>query len=232
MNPENQVSVSPYASKLEQRVVFLLVAMGILTLTYGFLFAIDFLPEKPEATVEGATIADDQEPLEEEVVEDAVVDVDPYPVRIIFDTIGERSLTVLNPESHSIEVLDEALLSGAVRHPDSADFENEGTIFLFGHSSYLPHVINKNFQAFNGIQKLEWGDTIRLQSSNMEYVYRVDSVREASALDAEVEIGMGEAKLTLVTCDSFGSQSDRFIVEATLVKSYAIPLVEQEVASS
>ncbi len=220
MTSEEHV-ISAYTSKSEQRLVFFLVFVGVLALTYGLLFVIDFLPEKPEANEPAVVAVENESETEPEPV--AVVKiVDPLPTRIIFDSLENRSLTVLNPESRSVEALDTALLSGAVRHPDSADFEHAGTIFLFGHSSYLPNVINKNFQAFNGIQKLTWGDTIRLQSSDTEYVYRVDRVYKASAADAEVEIETGTAKLTLVTCDSFGTKSDRFIVEATLINSHEI----------
>jgi LPXTG-site transpeptidase (sortase) family protein len=218
---------SPYASKLEEQLVFVLVFFGVLSLTYSFFFLIDFLPEKPsekteETITENRGIAkNDSVMIETEDTEsDVITVIDPYPTRIIFDALDNREVVILNPESQSIEALDTALLSGVVRHPDSADFARVGTIFLFGHSSYLPNVMNKNFQAFNGIQKLAWGDTIRLQSSDMEYVYRIDRVYEASANDAEVKIETGKAKLTLVTCDSFGSKSDRFIVEASLIESY------------
>ena len=147
--------------------------------------------------------------------------VDPFPVSITFDSL-DKTIAVLNPESRSVAALDTALLSGVVRHPDSADFERTGTIFLLGHSSYLPNVINKNFQAFNGIQKLGWGDVIRLRSGDTEYVYHVDRTYEVKASDAEVEIEAGVAKLTLATCNSFGSKDDRFVVEATLVSKTAI----------
>lgn len=217
-----------YTSKGEQRVLFFLVFVGILSLTYGFFFVIDFLPEKPTASVIDATVPaetaivgaptesvneSDSEPVQ------PIVEVDPYPVSIIFDTLAGKTVPVLNPESRAVEALDTALLSGVVRHPDSADFERTGTIFLFGHSSYLPNVINKNFQAFNGIQKLVWGDTIRLRSSDTEYVYRVDRVYKASADDAEVKIEEGVNKLTLATCNSFGSKDDRFVVESTLIET-------------
>lgn len=217
MTSEHAVT-SPYASKLEERLVFFLVFAGVLALTYGFLFVIDFLPEKPTEEVPSA-IAEIPDVEVEETEETVAEEIDPYPVRIIFDALDQRSVSVLNPESTAVEALDTALLSGAVRHPDSADFEQVGTIFLFGHSSYLPNVINKNFQAFNGVQKLVWGDTIRLQSSDTEYVYRVDRVYKASAVDAEVEIEIGKPKLTLVTCDSFGSKADRFIVESSLIET-------------
>ena len=168
-----------YASLFEERIVFFLVAVGVLTLTFGFFFVIDFLPEKPEIDTSVSlhdtlsTLADTA-PVVASVTPPSVndadtVQVDPYPLRIVIDTL-DREVAVLNPESSSIAALDTALLSGAVRHPDSADFERKGTIVLFGHSSYLPNVINKNFQAFNGIQKLVWGDTIRVFSADTEYV--------------------------------------------------------------
>lgn len=209
-----------FASKLEQRLVFFFVSMGVITLTYAFLFIIDFLPEKPTVTEEVAQ----EEVVEVETeteTETPAVNVDAYPNKIIFDSL-DREVVVLNPETASIEALDAALLSGVVRHPDSADFNDTGTIFLLGHSSYLPVVRNKNFQAFNGIEKLEWGDTIRLRSDDMEYVYSVDRIYQTKASDASVDIERGVSKLILATCNSFGTKDDRFIVEATLVKS--IPL--------
>ncbi len=230
----------------EEKVLFFLVFAGVLALTYGFLYAIDFLPEKPETKTEGALTVvqivenvdevndedEGEEILDRDDVKDEDIEMaldtgthestveDAYPSRIIFDALEGRAVKVLNPESRSVEALDTALLSGVVRHPDSADFETKGTIVLFGHSSYLPNVMNKNFQAFNGIQKMVWGDIIRLESNNTEYVYRVDRVYEASAVDTEVKVETGKSKLTLVTCDSFGAKSDRFIVEASLIESH------------
>jgi LPXTG-site transpeptidase (sortase) family protein len=260
---ENMVSMK--STSLERNILFALVFLGTLSLTYGALFVVDFLPEAPKQAlvVEDATESDlhDEERIPAMQIElpatssantetvadaevtpqgisskpivrdvrpvsvpdtDKVSDVDPYPVSITFDTLEGRTVRVLNPESRSVEALDTALLSGVVRHPDSADFARTGTIFLFGHSSYLPNVLNKNFQAFNGIQKLTWGDTIRLRSSDTEYVYRVDRVYELSADSGEIPIQEGSAKLTLVTCDSFGAKSDRFVLEATRIDT--VPL--------
>lgn len=216
-----------FTSKLEQRIVFFLVSVGVVTLTYGFFYLIDFLPETPEtkpvmvgngssnmpivapgASTTPATVA-------------AAEDIAPLPTKIFIDAL-DKEIAVLNPESRSVSALDTALLSGVVRHPDSADFVRTGTIFILGHSSYLPNVVNKNFQAFNGIQKLTWGDTIRLHSADTEYVYRVERVYEAKASDAEVEIRSGESRLTLATCNSFGTKDDRFVVEASLVGKHAL----------
>lgn len=203
-----------FTSKLEERVTFFLVCVGVVALTYAVLFLVDFLPEKP-----GTEAGEQREATStEEVAQEARVVTNPLPVTIIFDSLN-REVPVLNPESDSVEALDTALLSGVIRHPDSADFKNEGTIFLLGHSSYLPNVRNKNFQAFNGIQKLEWGDTIRLRSKDTEYVYRVERVYEAKASNAEVPLQFEEPTLVLATCNSFGTKDDRFIVESKLVET-------------
>ena len=79
-------------------------------------------------------------------------------------------------------------------------------------------MLNKSFQAFNGIQKLKWGDTIRLHSGDMEYTYIVEEVFEAPASAVIVPFTPGESRLTLATCNSFGSKEDRFVVEAHLIE--------------
>lgn len=216
MEENNHTNQSLFNSKLEERVVFFFVCMGVIAITYGVLYVLDFLPEKPETEVV------EEVAKEAPVAEVAQVAVDPLPVSIIFDSLDNKEVKILNPETDSVAALDTALLSGVVRHPNSADFKNTGTILILGHSSYLPVVRNKNFQAFNGIQKLVWGDTIRVRSLDTEYVYSVDRVYEAKATDAEIAIQKGVAKLTLATCNSFGTKDDRFVVEATLVDSRPI----------
>lgn len=205
-----------YAQIKLRKVPFFITFFLVVILTYAALYAIDFVPEAPsdaavEEETEPVTDAPDVAIAEEEPVEHAL------PNKIIFDSLNGKEVLVLNPESKEIAALDAALLEGVVRHPDSADFANEGNIFILGHSSYLPNVLNRNFQAFNGIQELTWGDHIRLQSADTEYVYRVERVFEASAADVVVPMTPGEARLTLATCDSFGAKDDRFVVEAVLI---------------
>ncbi len=211
MSETQQSKGVTFSSKLEERVVFFFVVVGVVTLTLGIFAVADFLPEKPasqDVVVEKTDVA-------------LPVSTESLPVKVIIDSL-EREVVVLNPDSSAIETLDEALLNGVVRHPDSADLINAGTIFILGHSSYLPNVMNKNFQAFNGTKNLECGDTIRLQSTDMEYVYSVDKVYEAKASDAEVPLQFSEPKLVLATCNSFGTKDDRFIVEASLVSKRKI----------
>lgn len=231
LEPKKNETTELFANKREQWVVFFLVSIGVIALTYGLLYVVDFLPEPVSASGhntgqlsefnEGAygNLGTGNDEEEENASKDS--EIAQYPVRLIIDSL-DKSVPILNPDSSDIATLDANLLKGAVRHPDSGDFRRKGTIFILGHSSYLPNVINKNFQAFNGIQKLNWGDTIKLQSEDLEYVYRVDRVYRTVASEAEITIEAGKEKLILATCNSFGSKDDRFIVEATLVETHDI----------
>lgn len=209
---------------------FLGVFFVVMTIGYGVLYYIDFVPETP-ATAETVTSADTEEPevaatpaIEQEPEPEPATTTwnDPYPTSITLDSLG-RTVSVLNPTSRSIAELDNALLKGVVRHPDSADLnEQNGNMLILGHSSYLKNVFNKNYQAFNGIQNLKWGDTITLRSRDYEYIYRVDRVYEAKASTVTIPTKSTGQKLTLATCDTFGAKEDRFIVESTLVSKKAL----------
>lgn len=204
------------------------VAVAVFVFTYIVFYAIDFLPEPKDAEQSAQSdvtlVTESDQDTEEETTATETPEAtyaDPYPTRIIIDSL-DIDVSVSNPESRSIEDLDRALLDGAVRHPDSAHLRDEGHMFILGHSSYLPTVHNFNFRAFNGIQKLTWGDLIRVQSGDTEYVYRVVDNYEVKAGVGEIELNHSKPRLTLATCDSFGSVDDRFVVEAELIASEAI----------
>lgn len=222
MNAENNDTKSLIQKK---HLFFGVVFLAVFTLLYAFCFAIDFVPEAPQEETSSLTVVDSDTERRglasafsaRENTEEEGVWSDPLPSRIIIDTL-DIDVEVLNPLSRDIDTLDRALKAGVVRHPDSGDFRDGGNMFLFGHSSYLPTVYNSNYRAFNGIQKLEKGEQIRVQSEDAEYVYEVVRVSQVDANVAEVLVGGGEDTLTLVTCNSFGSKDDRFVVEAKILK--------------
>ena len=228
----------------EKKLPFLGVFFVVFSLTYFVFLVIDFLPESPSA--EGRTeslaqsalqtpAANEDEvppPAENEVAtnteatETQANEVAPGPVAALPTTVIierlEKTIPVRNPTSRTIADLDAALLEGVVRHPDSADLAQDGNIFILGHSSYLPNVMNRNYQAFNGIQNLAWGDTIEVYSDAAVFEYRVEKVYRARAQDVTVPIAGTGNKLTLATCNSFGSVDDRYIVEAKRVGTRAL----------
>ena len=135
----------------------------------------------------------------------------------------ELAATIENPNTTDIAALDVLLLKGVVRYPTSAKLGEMGNVVLFGHSSYLPIVKNQAYKTFNGIQKLVAGDTIVVSSSGISYTYRVRSVAKENADDnSAIPLVTVEKMLTLVTCDSFGAKTDRFVVVADFVESHSI----------
>ena len=143
------------------------------------------------------------------------------PVKISIASIG-LSATVANPATTDVNALDQYLLSGAARYPTSATLDQEGNVILFGHSSYLPVVINHAYKTFDGIQKLKSGDEITVYSTTHVYTYAVTNVAQQSATSDAIPLTTSGHTLTLATCDSFGQKTDRFVVTATLVGSSAL----------
>jgi len=137
------------------------------------------------------------------------------PVRVNISAIGV-DVSVTTPSSTDIEVLDSALLSGAVHYPGSGLAGESANMLIFGHSSYLPYVRNKSYQAFNALGTLQKGDRVIVETATDRYTYTVTHVRHETASDVEVWFDTAVPTLTLATCDVFGKKQDRWIVTATL----------------
>lgn len=133
---------------------------------------------------------------------------------------------ISNATTTDVAILDKALLSGAVRYPTSARLGENGNIVIFAHSSYLPVVRNQAYKTFNGIQKLVKGDTVTVYADGTAYTYMVRTVnKESASSDAGIDLATSGRVLTLATCDSFGSKTDRFVVTADFVESHSVPLL-------
>lgn len=144
------------------------------------------------------------------------------PTKVVIPSIG-LSATIANPATTNVDALDQYLLSGAARYPTSATLDQNGTVVLFGHSSYLPVVINQAYKTFDGIQKLKTGDQITVYSAAHAYTYAVTSVQQENAATGYgIPLSTVGHTLVLATCDSFGKKTDRFVVTATLIGSSAL----------
>lgn len=152
--------------------------------------------------------------LGEEIVVKGVL-----PTRINISAV-DLDLPVQNPDTRDLEELDAYLKSGPVRYVDSAKLGEKGNVIIFAHSSNLPIVRNKMFQAFNDIPELKAGDTITLTGEDgTGYLYSVESVTQTTVESgASIDLSPSQGKkLTLVTCDTLTGKSARYIVEATYV---------------
>lgn len=192
---------------------FLTVFLITFFLVSVFLFVIDFVPEPitvddPDSNSASAISAVENYPSEK-------------PVRIVAPEIG-LDTRIENPDSTDIQALDDALLKGAVRYPQSAFLGDNATLYLFGHQSGLPVVKNKAFKAFNNLQNLEIGDEITVYSDTAAYTYLVTSIEMVKNTEALIPLESGKRKLTLSTCNSFGQKEDRIIVNTDFLSRVAI----------
>ncbi len=192
-------------------VAFALFFLG----TVSFLGAADALPEPSKTATTTQTVVTTTVPVV--VVQTQAED----PIRVEARKIG-MDVTIQNPSSTNVHTLDKALLSGAIRYPTSARLGQEGTVLLFGHSSYLPVVSNPAYKAFKGIQTLTKGEILSVYSATAEYRYAVESVAVADANQDVIELAQNGKYLTLVTCDSFTKKTNRFVVTAKLVGTYPL----------
>lgn len=148
----------------------------------------------------------------------AVIQKPVAPTRIVIDSIG-LDLPVQNTASRDLAKLDIALEKGPVRYIDSAQLNVPGNMLVFAHSSHLPIVHNKMYQAFNRLPELVAGDTISVYGvDGKQYLYNVTSVRKTNAADGLIDLSASQGtKLTLSTCDTLTSKASRFVVEADFV---------------
>jgi LPXTG-site transpeptidase (sortase) family protein len=142
-----------------------------------------------------------------------------YPVRIVISSLS-INLPVQNPKTTDLDALDALLVNGPARYSKSAKLGADGNVIIFAHSSHLPIVHNKMYQAFNNIPNARNGDTVTLTGENgIDYIYEVDSVVRADTNDGDKVPLMSPDgnKLILVTCDTLTGKSARFVLTASFV---------------
>ncbi len=207
----NTPSTGILAKLYAEKWTFLALAFVVFGASVVVLSSFDVLPEAPKAQAPALTqtqaVAEAQGVLS-------------LPEKISIPKIN-LAVVVANPATADPAILDENLLYGAVRYPNSGTLGQAGkNMVIFGHSSYLPVVHNKAYKAFDGIQNLAHGDQILVSGNGKTYVYEVETVAQASTATDGIPVEVQGSKLTLVTCDSFKTKSDRFVVVAHLVESY------------
>ncbi len=191
---------------------FAVTFIFLFCLTYVFLAMVDALPNPPEGT-DTTKPAAEQQNISQGTRE--------LPIRVTIKDIG-TDWKILNPTEVDLDTLNAAVDQAVMRWPTSGLLGTDGTVALFGHSSHLPIVHNQAFKAFNNIENLKAGQIISVYSATTEYRYKVVGVRVASADEDVVELPADGKYLALITCDNFGSKSDRYVVTANFEGAYAL----------
>jgi len=199
----------------EHPVAFAAVFLAFFVALYVLMSAVGATPDPL------GSVARDQAPVSTTQI--TATSTPEEPVRVTAKSIG-LDVKVVNPDTTDVDLLDEALKQGAARYPTTALLGAQGTMVLFGHSSYLP-ITTSYYKTFDGIQNLKHGDIVSVYSATTEYRYSVVGVRIADANDTSndvIDLPQDGQHLTLITCDSFAQKSNRFVVTADFVGAYAL----------
>lgn len=227
----HHVVTRPWESLFVFLLFFFLMSTG--------LFFIDFVPEPPaevvkQAEVPAVTVTSTTTTVAELTKVAAVQNVNLIagptpavsnmttglkPTRVVVKKVGVDT-PVLNPTKSDLATLDEALLKGAVRYPGTAHMNEEGSVVIFGHQSYLPVVRNQAFKAFNDLQNLVPGDVISVYAGDVEFRYAVRTVELKTTDAGSIALETKGQTLTLVTCNSLGAKEERYIIKADLIGTF------------
>jgi LPXTG-site transpeptidase (sortase) family protein len=203
----------------KSQVKFIFYFISIFLILFILLFSLGLIPESMKNN-EGDSLRTLWDKAQKQAIDDQIkqgVVVKEEPVRIVIDKIGADS-AVANPSTTNVTTLDEYLKQGVVRYPGSG-YLGFGNMFIFGHNAdAFPNVINPAYKAFNKLGSLEVGDIIKVYGASKVYTYKVTSVRMVDKTKALVEFDNTSSKLTLSTCNTLGSPSERYVVEADYVR--------------
>lgn len=144
------------------------------------------------------------------------------PLRVIVPKINIDA-PILNPEIDTLEVLDAALLKGAVHYPGSGNIAEKKPMFLFGHSTSRLQPRSEVYKTFNRMAELRPGDEIQVEGVNKVAVYKVVFSGIYRDQDVLVDLTGKGSDLIMSTCNTFGKKEERIVVRAVLKE--IIPLL-------
>lgn len=142
-----------------------------------------------------------------------------FPPRIAIPAINVNAPLIF-PETGDPDILNAALAKGAVRYPDSALPGEKGNLFIFGHSTGLAAVRNKNYGLFNRFKELKTDDAVKIRYGDREFLYLVKKLEVKEADDAKINLAVSGKILTLSTCRIIGGKESRYVITAEFLRSY------------
>lgn len=218
----------PVRHKKPPAAVFAAATIVVFFLTLSAADSIGFVPDYIDGSTPIPTdVADQSQPDSISLADLPQLGIDAppapsptvFPERIKIDSV-EMNLPVQNPATVDLDKLDALLQNGPARFATSATLgDTKGNVIIFGHSSHLPIVHNKMFQAFNQVPNVKEGSTITIEGSDGKtYVYSVRSVESMTAeKSALIPLTYDGGELTIITCDTLTGKSARFVLTADYI---------------
>lgn len=202
---------------------FLFVGVIVFFIAFTSLGLLDMLPSSFQIAAAGGVDSYIQKKaIPAERLDELLAIQGEIPLRVIVPKINIDA-PILNPEIDTLEVLDAALLKGAVHYPGSGNIAEKKPMFLFGHSTSRLQPRSEVYKTFNRMAELRPGDEIQVEGVNKVAVYKVVFSGIYRDQDVLVDLTGKGSDLIMSTCNTFGKKEERIVVRAVLKE--IIPLL-------
>jgi len=153
------------------------------------------------------------------------IEITPYENRIIIPKIG-KNIPLIDIKNRSIKweeelnnIFMDELENGVIRYPGSAKPGEDGTSFIFGHSSNFPWMKWDYNEVFALLDKVVYWDEIIVYYGQEKYTYKIREKKIITPGDVSVlERNKDRSEITLMTCWPIGTTLNRLIVVWELVE--------------
>ena len=138
---------------------------------------------------------------------------------LIIPKIGVNAPVIPAVNPANLSDYTEALKKG-VAHASTSYFPNEdGTVYLFSHSTNYDWFVNDLNAVFYLLKDLDTGDTIVIVYKNTQYVYKLTDKQIVKPDEISYLVPQrGKKRLILQTCWPPGSTSERLLLFADLIQ--------------
>lgn len=134
---------------------------------------------------------------------------------IYIPKINASAPIILNVNPFNEKEYMEALKKGVAHAKNTALPKENGTVFLFAHSSYgMPWELTRINTIFLRLNELEKGDTIEITINGTPYTYKVEETKEVWPHEVNYLINTSKNQLILQTCTPIGTSLKRLLVFA------------------
>jgi sortase (surface protein transpeptidase) len=156
---------------------------------------------------------------------DLDIEITPYENRIIIPKIG-KNVPLVDIKNRKIEweeelnsIFMEELENWVIRYPWSATPGNDGTTFVFWHSSNFPWIEWDYNEVFSLLDNVVYNDDIIIYYWQKKYTYKIREKKVIKPGDVSVlKRNKNKSELTLMTCWPIGTTLKRLVVTWELVE--------------
>lgn len=153
------------------------------------------------------------------------IEITPYENRIIIPKIG-KNIPLVDIQNRNIDwakelndIFMKELENGVIRYPWSAKPGEDGSSFIFGHSSNFPWIKWDYNDVFSLLDKVSYDDEIIVYYNQEKYIYKIREKKVITPWDVSVlERNKNKSEITLMTCRPIWTTLNRLIVVWDLVK--------------